>query len=95
MRACRICGVIAGHAGDCTAARAMSVAADTPVVARTLADLATSAYSIADELITAGAGLGDAFEGNRDEAKAKAGALACLLSAQEGIAELIREVEGA
>lgn len=65
------------------------------VVTRDLCDMAATAGEIATDLKFAGIALGDAFEGDRNEADALAGVLALLLSAREGIDELIAEVEAA
>ena len=65
------------------------------IVARDLLDMAASARDIGRDLVYAAQSLDDAYLGDRDEAQAKAGALALLRSAQEGIADLIKEIEGA
>jgi hypothetical protein len=61
--------------------------------ARDLCDLSATAGDIAIDMTFAGTALGDAFEGLRDEAGARRGALALLYSAREGLADLIAEVE--
>ncbi len=99
--------IFAGKVAQIDALRAENGAADPPlfvrrlaeaeaaVVGRDLADMSATAREIAIELSYAADALGQAYEGERDEAQAKAGALALLRSAAAGIADLIAEVEGA
>lgn len=68
-------------------------AVEPVVVHRDHCDFASDAGLIARSPEHAGKALGEAFEGDRDEARAKADALALLRSAREGIDVLIAEVE--
>lgn len=64
------------------------------IVARDLADMAATAGDIGLDLRWVEKYLGEAYEGDRDEAQAVAAALRLLRGMPERVVALVREIEG-